>query len=101
MGAGNVVFRLHIASMPFTLMVRPAQFEQPTVLKVSFVRKHAASVVPKLPELPPVTSFGLSQGPTVPPPAVPLPAEPAELPPAPLELVPALPPIFAPEAPET
>jgi hypothetical protein len=68
--------------------VRPAQFEQVIALKVSVVRRQAGPVVPRLPELPIETSFGLAQGPLV------APAEPAlavlpALPPAPATLAPA------------
>ena len=63
------------------------KFAQPMVLKVSFVRKQAGPALPILPVLPPVTSFGLSHGPVLAPPAVPV--APPVLPPAPLELVPA------------
>src|ERR1041384_2345994 len=93
MGA-NVPIAGHVVATLFTFSVRPWKFEQPTLLKVDFVRKHFASRVlkfPLFPLAPAGKSTGLVHGPVLVPPAVPV-SPPAG--PAPLEPVPALPPVL-------
>src|ERR1041384_2821053 len=51
MGA-NVPIAGHVVATLFTFSVRPWKFEQPTLLKVDFVRKHFASRELKFPLFP-------------------------------------------------